>query len=709
MKTLIWKELREHVRWIPFGLLPMLYVIYQSVSTSVVFDESRQFSSVVVMVTSVFACLLGILQSWPDSRPAARALLLHRGVTAESAFSAKFFAALIVYGVAIGLPLLGLAAWITINARHTIAAYAIDLLPSALAAIFCFVAWPAAFLVVHRKASFFGSRLFPVAAAGAVVFVCTTLSEIFSDADTMIFFGVSLTFSLMLLFVAARSAFISDADPCGFPRFSIWLVNSGCLLVGCISVTASVLSALQPDPGPERYRDRAVVLGPEGDAWLQSTNSWDLKSIEVAKLIPQESARATLQPASPDWKPLRSWDTMGESQVPNLLSLRFPVVGTLLLNAPVQRVWLFDARSQEVLTYDISLGLKKRVERLSRLRVDNAALGSLAVGTWQNGNAQNQGSVSTGAVKPGAIFPTEKGLFYLPVDGQSIRQIFKSSPTQQVISAQYGSKMGDATMDVALRLADRIVLIWSGDVISRTENNIELGDFGGYGAVHALEIPLPATIKASEPVRIALHPENIGEIVAVTSKFDPITLDHSQRWYRFDAAGKILEEHAYNELLFQNVQVNDINLAAVIPPGIFGLVVCIDSLTSNPPTVIPAIINTIRNEPLEALSFVLLVAVQSFIGVLLAVWAVRRRNVSQAIRKRLYIAAALFGPMAALGILTVYPRIAMELCSSCHALTPVTSNKCHHCHESLDEAPRTGIEVFDYDKPTVESTLATAL
>jgi hypothetical protein len=708
MKTLIWKELREHVRWIPFCLLPMLYVIYQSVSANVVFDESKQFPSAVAMVSSIFACLLGILQSWPDNRPAARALLLHRSVTAESAFSAKLVAAAIVYSTAILLPLLGLATWIAINSRQTIAAYAIDVLPAALAAIFCFVAWPSAFLVVHRKASFFGSRLFPVATAVFVTFICTTPSSITSNSG-MIFFALSLILTAILLLLAARAVFIRGEEPIGFLRVAMWLVNASCLLVAFILVTASVLTAMQPDPGPDRYRNRAVVLGPEGGAWLQSTNSWDLKSIEVAKLISQESARSKLQPAAPDWKPLQSWNTMGGSQVQSSLSPGFPVVGTLVLNAPVQRVWLFDARSQEVLTYDVSLSLKKHVERLARLRVGNEDLGSLAAGTWQNGYASNQGSVSTGAVKPGAIFPTEKGLFHLPIDGQSITQIYKASETRPVISAQFGSKAGDATMNVALRLADRIVLIWNGNVVAPTANTIELGEFGNYGLVHALEIPLPAEIEALESVRVALHPTTSGEFVGVTSKFDQITWDQSQRWYRFDAAGKVLEEQAYNELLFYMVQVGDISLAAVIPPGLFGVVMCFDSLVGEPPTLLPSIIVAIRKTPLEALSFALLLAVQSFIAVLLAVWAVRRRNVSQAIRKRWYIVAALFGPMAAFGILTVYPKIAMERCGSCHALTPVTSSKCQHCHESLDEATRTGIEVFDHDKVSVDSRMAAAL
>ncbi len=708
MKTLVWKELREHVRWIPFGLLPMLYVIYQSVSAATpIFDEPRQLASTVTMIASIFACMLGALQCWPDNRPAARALLLHRGVTAESAFSAKLIAAIIIYSIAILLPLLGLAALIAMNARHTIAAYAIDVLPSALAALFCFVAWPASFLVVHRKASFFGSRLFPVAAAVFVTFVCTTLSAIVSSSQ-MIFFALSLSLTAILLLLAARAVFIRDAEPIGFLRVAMWLVNASCLLVAFILVTVSVLTAMQPEPGPERYRNREVVLGPEGDAWLQSTNSWDLKSIEAAKLMSGESASLKLQPAAQDWKQTQSWATQGRADIQSSLPPGFTLVGTLVLNTPVQRVWLFDARSQEVLTYDVSLSVKKHVERIARLRVDNAALGSLAHGSWSIGNAAYQGSLSIGDVKPGAIFPTEKGLFYLPIDGQSIKQIYKTSAARPVIAAQPGGTMKDATMNVALRLPDRIVLIWNGDVIAKAKTTIELGDFGGYGAVHALEIPLPSEIEQTENVRIALHPQNVGEFVAVVSKIDYLTYDQSQHWYRFDSTGKVLEERTYSEALYSRGETHDNALAAIIPPGIFGSVICFESLTSNPPTLVLAIINTIRNEPLEDLSFALLMAAQSFVGIMLAVWTVRRRNVSQGIRKRWYIAAALFGPMAALAILTVYPRIATERCSNCHTLTPVTSSKCQHCDESLDEATRTGIEVFDHDNPPVDSRMATA-
>ena len=104
MKTVLWKELREVACWAPLGVIPMVIVlVFGWWSSQLIFDEYQSLSFLVGLVASGIAVCLGLLQSWPDQRPAARALLLHRGITANAAFCGKLLAGLLLYSAPPGL------------------------------------------------------------------------------------------------------------------------------------------------------------------------------------------------------------------------------------------------------------------------------------------------------------------------------------------------------------------------------------------------------------------------------------------------------------------------------------------------------------------------------------------------------------------------------------------------------------------------------
>jgi len=172
MKTILWKELREHARWVPLGAILIITILMlEWWSTDLVFDaqeygSSLALGSLVAIAASAIAVCLGVLQSWPDQRPAARALLLHRGITANAAFCGKLLAGLLLYAAAVFAPLLAMAAFIAAVGIEHRAASPSALLPAALMSVCAFSCWPAAMLVVQRDARVIGSYLLPGLTAG---------------------------------------------------------------------------------------------------------------------------------------------------------------------------------------------------------------------------------------------------------------------------------------------------------------------------------------------------------------------------------------------------------------------------------------------------------------------------------------------------------------------------------------------------------------
>lgn len=145
MITVVWKELRENTRWAALGFVAMAAALILEWQTSPLVFGGGGLASMVAVFTAI---ALGILQTLRDKRPASRALLLHRGITADAVFAGKMLAGLALYSIAVFLPLLGMAILIAFNGIEHKAASPMSLVPTALLALFAFGFWPAALLVL---------------------------------------------------------------------------------------------------------------------------------------------------------------------------------------------------------------------------------------------------------------------------------------------------------------------------------------------------------------------------------------------------------------------------------------------------------------------------------------------------------------------------------------------------------------------------------
>ncbi len=197
MKPLIWKELRENVRWMPVGVIVVSVICWMARPNRsnpgglIASDLVTQLA----IVTPLLAFALGVVQAYRDLQPGAGAYLHHRGVTGNQIFMAKTIAGFAIYATSIVIPILGLACWIAYHGMSWYPMRPAQVVPSLAYALASFTMHPAAMLMMSRGASWWGTRWFPLIPAGAALlpFFASLQSGGLWGA------GVSLIFILPLL------------------------------------------------------------------------------------------------------------------------------------------------------------------------------------------------------------------------------------------------------------------------------------------------------------------------------------------------------------------------------------------------------------------------------------------------------------------------------------------------------------------------------
>ena len=122
MKTIIWKELRENLRWSALALLCLtlaeIYALCQQRNHATggdVYNNLTVCSSAFLMVTSfgysLVGAALGVVQILPELRRDQWAALLHRPVSRSAIFFGKVCAGLLLYFLATAPPLLASVAY----------------------------------------------------------------------------------------------------------------------------------------------------------------------------------------------------------------------------------------------------------------------------------------------------------------------------------------------------------------------------------------------------------------------------------------------------------------------------------------------------------------------------------------------------------------------------------------------------------------------
>jgi len=715
MIAVFWKEIRENARWACLGFIAMAVALISMWRASqLVFDAGPRGQGSLYMsagMIAVFTAIaLGILQTRRDKRPASRALLLHRGITADAAFGGKLLAGLALYSFAVLVPLLAMALFIAINGIEHKAASAMSLTPVALLALAAFGFWPAMLLVVQRSARSFGSRLTPA------VPVLLGLTLCFVPVDTK---GVLLVFlpiwalSLLVLLLAARSVFANSGQiATGIGRAALALTISIAFLVLFMFVAPIIdlycMSKVRAGTGPAAVNCHyEVQLGPEGQPWLgrkdyeQQDGSYLLT--RAAKMAVGRSVRDELQPIAEDWKitPLWMIDTHYTFHVRGDWA-RFTQIGSASSSNPtgfMQRRWVFDHQDDAILVYHLTLSGQWQLARRLRAPSPVESFGELK----RHGQSDTDGDFT---------LVTSTGAFYVPGDGSAVITMYQAPPSSAILhSVVHAHLTGhvhpmkhareeDEPFSMMLRLTDRVVLL-EGDLDENAASRARpIGEVGSLARLYATEIQLPMPKELAEPrsLSIARDPRRDGAYLGLAQSGDPS--ERQILWARFDANGQISAQREYVENTGSDLVHRESAYFAFVPPGVWALVFSTALIAADDDVVELVWENAwegAREDPARTAWAAMLYLLPGVVGAALAIWAARRRRLDKR-QTRLSIAwGFLLGPAGSLSVLAVYPRIARDRCVSCRQPTRIDLDHCEHCSHPADDVPKIGIEIFGRD------------
>ncbi len=174
MRALIWKETRENLRWLPVGLVVIaalcMYVHPMKPANIDYSPLAKTLATYLGIVMPLLAFALGLLQSYRDLQPDARAYLHHREVKPTQVAMAKLVVGFGLYAVAVYAPITLLAGWIAYQGMDWYPMRPAQVIPAMVLALAAFLWHPAAMLMMARQASWWGTKWFPLATAALIYF-----------------------------------------------------------------------------------------------------------------------------------------------------------------------------------------------------------------------------------------------------------------------------------------------------------------------------------------------------------------------------------------------------------------------------------------------------------------------------------------------------------------------------------------------------------
>jgi hypothetical protein len=169
MRALIWKEIRENVKWVPLPGLVILFVFLLDKPLEPMFSGSTAYFFCLPAV--VFAAALGFVQIYFEAHGDKRAVLCHRPLSRSRIFLAKATAGIGLYALALGIPFVWLEFWLATPGNLAAPYHWQTSLPWLADILSGLVYYFAGMLVAQREARWYGSRALPLATS----FFCSYL------------------------------------------------------------------------------------------------------------------------------------------------------------------------------------------------------------------------------------------------------------------------------------------------------------------------------------------------------------------------------------------------------------------------------------------------------------------------------------------------------------------------------------------------------
>jgi hypothetical protein len=342
MKALIWKELRENLKWVPLPSVVILLVFFIDKPSEPMPDITETFFLALTAV--VFGAALGFVQIFSEAHGDKRSLLLHRPLSRPRIFLAKVLAGIGLYLLALGIPFLCLESWYATPGKMSAPYHWRTGLPWLADILSGLVYYFAGMLVAQREVRRYASRGLPLAAA----FLCSYLVWILPE-----FWQASLAIGIIALFVgaAALGSFAAGGAYAPQPRFAkTALTMTFCAGLLIVSMLGKQLlgewldSGIDLDYRPDR---QGRILRIPFKAGVGEIGPWvDLNGKEPSDLNGKKIGPEILAP----------WWAHNEMPLPWSYrnSGRF-YVKCINDTVPDQELWYFDQNRRRLFGYDTIL------------------------------------------------------------------------------------------------------------------------------------------------------------------------------------------------------------------------------------------------------------------------------------------------------------------------------------------------------------------
>jgi hypothetical protein len=187
MRALIWKELRQHIKWAALPSLVILLVFLIDKPDEPMFLRTDAFLFCLTAVA--FGAGLGFVQSYFEAHGDRRSLLLHLPLSASRIFLAKVLGGIGIYVLALGVPYLCLEIWMATPGKMSAPYHWRTSLPWLADILSGLVYYFAGILVAQRDVRWFGSRCLPLAAAFFCSYLVWTVTEFWQALVVIGVFG----------------------------------------------------------------------------------------------------------------------------------------------------------------------------------------------------------------------------------------------------------------------------------------------------------------------------------------------------------------------------------------------------------------------------------------------------------------------------------------------------------------------------------------
>ncbi|MHC4981202.1 MAG: ABC-2 transporter permease [Planctomycetota bacterium] len=273
MKPLLWKELRQNLKWAIVVLAVMsvaaIYILWllTSPGQSLRFFgftyygwQSTPFDQ--LQVLSVLGCplaglVLGVLHVLPEKRRDLWAFLVHRPNSRTTVFLAKASAGLLLYLVAVGIPVAVATAWFAAPGRVPAPFYWPMALPGIADVLTGGVYYLAALLVSMREARWYGSRVLAI----GVAIVCSVFVAVVPEFWMAL---IAIAVSAGILGIAAWGIFVGGGRYAPQPRWAKAALGAS-LLTGIALAVAFGGMILTVMGGVPQGTGSSYHITPEGE------------------------------------------------------------------------------------------------------------------------------------------------------------------------------------------------------------------------------------------------------------------------------------------------------------------------------------------------------------------------------------------------------------------------------------------------------------